>query len=119
MTIHSHINPRLANECLGHIESCRDHAPSGTHPDAAEICDLIGGVADEILERCLDIGLKAPGDDSLREVEAVIYNYISRHNPDRCAVAEGFGRAMETPRRDQIIAQTMRDRDFLRKMKSA
>ena len=61
------------------------------------------------------LGLKADTCDLIFEVEAAIYDYLRRSNPEAAVfpTAEGFGSSMDGPARERVLEQAARDRAFL------
>lgn len=113
MTIRSTIAVAAANTALSNLEACCENAPEGTYEDAKELRSILGETCDTFMARLRELGLKTPNCDQIREVEAVLYNYVREANPERYASAEGFGTSMDGPARERVIAAASRDRDFL------
>lgn len=111
MTIRSNINARDLNTDLGNLESCAEHAPEGTYQIAKDTVAAIGECAETILATVRALGLKATGDDRLREIEAVIFGYIVANNEDVLTSAIGFGEHVHGPAGRRIIDQAARNRD--------
>lgn len=110
MTIRSIIDPRALNRRLNLLERCAEKAPPETYEEARELRDLIAETMDTFMAGALRLGLKAPGDDTAREVEAVLYGYIREANPIMSAVIEGFGEHVDGPAGARVIAGAARDR---------
>lgn len=116
MTISTHIAVRQLNDALSLFERCADEAPEGTFEEAKEVAELIAEAVNDLMEGLRSRGLLADNCDGIRLVEAVIYGYMKDSNPDATvfATAEGFGAALGGPARERVLAQAVRDRDFLR-----
>lgn len=101
---------------LEKFKRCADDAPEGMHTEAKELNSVIGETCDNLIKEIRALGLKSDTCDLIYEVEAAIYNYVKRSNPESTlfALAEGFGSAMDSPARERVLEQTARDRDFLR-----
>lgn len=104
---------------LDNFKRCCDEAPEGTYEDAKWLNECIGDTCDNLMNDLRNLGLKADACDLIYKVEATIYDYVKRSNPDNSmfAVAEGFGEAMDGPARERVIAQAKRDRDCLKACK--
>lgn len=102
-------------ESLRNFKACCDDAPSRTHEDAKELNFILGDAVDELMFKLREVGFKANNNDLAFELEAGLYAYVKASNPDKDVfpLAEGFGEAMNGPARERVIAQTIRDRDFL------
>jgi hypothetical protein len=116
-------DPRKLNEFLGQMESCAEHAPDRTYAEARGIVDLVGELADRLMEGLRELQLDADNADRIREVEAVIYGYIRDCNPENAALCEGFGSATmgaelsvfhaDRQLADRVIRQATAERDFM------
>lgn len=119
MTIQRYINPEHWNERLNNLESCADNAPAGTYEEGKRIARAIGDAIEGVRGVFKAAGFQADGSDNCRTLEALIYAYFVASNESDDAVfsalcvSEGFGDAMNGPARDRVLAQTIRDRDFL------
>jgi hypothetical protein len=111
MTIRRHIDASELNKRLGYVERCAETAPEGTYRDARELGALFDDISREVFSLARARGFLIHNDDRYREVEAVLYGWISAANPDRFATAEGFGEHVDGPAGERIIAQAARDRD--------
>lgn len=120
MTIRSHIDIRQANERLTNLERCAEIAPARMYEQAKDIAGIVGGVSNFLLSAVREAGLIAPNSDALREVEAVIYNYIREGNPTAYELisAEGFGEHVAGPAGERVLAGAIRDRDSLEAIRS-
>lgn len=103
-------------KALSHFKRCVEDAPDGTHEDAKRLDEMIGSTCDRLMRDIRSLGLKADACDLIFTVEATIYDYVKRSNPDSTLfpVAEGFGAAMAGPARERVIAQATSNLDFLR-----
>lgn len=100
---------------LQNFRACAEDAPAGTYLDAKQLADIIGSACDNLIKNVRAMGLQADNCDLIFTVEATIYDYVKRSNPNAglFPAAEGFGSAMDTPARDRVIANAERDRDCL------
>jgi len=107
---------REMEAALRNFKQCADEAPKGTYEDAKQLNNVVGNACDQLMKDIRALGLKADACDLIFEVEAAIYDYVKRSNPESSLfpVAEGFGSAMAGPARDRVLAQTVSNRDFLR-----
>ncbi len=94
------MNTSLGN-ALNNFKQCADEAPEGTFEDAKRIKSIIGDACDTLMHEVRALGLKADACDLIFEVEASMYDYIRRSNPDATVfpTAEGFGSALNGPSR--------------------
>lgn len=101
---------------LANFKRCADEAPEGTYVDAKALNEVIGDSCDDLIKAVRALGLKADTCDLIYQVEATIYDYVKRSNPESSmfAVSEGFGKGLDSPARDRVLPQTISDRDFLR-----
>lgn len=106
---------REMNEALGNLEECAREAPAGCYEEAKAVVELIDEAARELMSSIRALGLKAPGDDSMRNVEVALYAYIRNANPEAYGLmtGEGFGEHMQGPARERVMANCIRDRVFL------
>lgn len=113
MAIRKHIDAKQLSDRLSNLEACANNAPDGTYEHEKLVVEFIGDTVDGILREAKALGLKTPNCDQIREVEAVIYGYLTDANPLTFAAGEGFGDSMDGPARDRIIFQAEQERDFL------
>lgn len=115
MSIHTHL--RGVNNRLSNLERCAQLAPEGTYQVAKDVTDMIGDLSNELLRTLRSTGLRALNDDRLRNVEAAIYAYVLESNPNESGLAtgEGFGEHVDGPQGDRILADAVRNWDFLAK----
>lgn len=109
MTIRNFISPRDLSGQLALLEACVENAPDGTFEFEKRARTAIGDITDTLLRKTRALNLNAPSCDQIREVEAVIYGYLREANPLTFAPAEGFGRAMDSPARERVIAQSAKN----------
>lgn len=114
MTISRHV--ATLNKQLGFIERCAEVAPEGTYQRAKDAAAAIAEASESIMEVLRSYDFEAPGNDTLRNIEAAIYGYLRHNNPDECGLitGEGFGEHIDGPAGERILAQTVRERDELR-----
>ncbi len=100
---------------LSHFRTCVEDAPTGTYLDAKQLAGVIGEACDSLIKEVRRIGLKADNCDLIFAVEAALYDYVKRSNPDAglFPIAEGFGAAMDTEARERVIANAERNRDCI------
>lgn len=81
---------------LSNFKRCAENAPAGTHDEAKRLNEVIGDTCDQLILNIKALGLRADPCDLIFVVEASIYDYVKRSNPDATLfpVAEGFGSAM-------------------------
>ena len=110
--MHTH---QLRN-ALASFKSCADQAPEGCYDQAKELSAVIGEACRSIMTELRALGLKASPNDLAFDLEAAIYDYAKRSNPDATVfpTAEGFGSSMDGPARERVLAQAAQDRDALR-----
>lgn len=117
MTIRNvELNRRLSN-----LQACAEHAPPGTYDRAKEAAAVINECAESIFAIFKAAGFKLRGMDGFRDLEAQFYGLMRESNPDEFDLdtGEGFGFAMGTEAKERVIAQTIRDRDALARVRSA
>lgn len=114
------IQNRELNRRLTNLEDCAREAPEGAYDDVKATTEAIGDIANNIMQTLRAVGLKAPGDDSLRDIEAAIYGYILRNNPDAYGLiaGEGFGEHVNGPARQRILATAAANVEFFRSLRS-
>jgi len=98
------------------FKSCVQDAPEGAYEHAKQLDATIGEACDQLMRDLRALGLRADNCDLIYHVEATIYDYVKKSNPDSTLfiVAEGFGSAMDgrctCPRHaGASIARTGRD----------
>lgn len=103
------------NEAFENFRRCVDDAPAGSYDAAKELAAVIGDACDNLMKEVRALGLKADACDLIYHVEATIYEYVKRSNPQSTIfpVSEGFGSAMSGPARDRVIAQAKSNVEFL------
>lgn len=81
---------------LSNFKRCAETAPEGTHDEAKRLNEVIGETCDQLIRNIKALGLQADPCDLIFAVEASIYNYVKRSNPDATLfpVSEGFGSAV-------------------------
>lgn len=101
---------------LENFKQCADEAPEGCYEEAKRLNRVIGGACTSLMQEIRGLELKADTCDLIFVVEAAIYDYVRRSNPDATvfAAAEGFGSSLIGPARERVLAQALSDRDFLR-----
>lgn len=101
---------------LKNFKNCCEEAPVGTYDRAKILNEVIGDKVDAIIETLRNYDWCANNCDLAFALEAEIYAYVKASNPNNedLATAEGFGAAMDTEARERVIAQAIRDRDFLK-----
>ena len=102
---------------LANFKACVEDAPEGTYVEAKNLNEVIGDTCDQLIRNLRVIGLKANNCDLIYNLEATIYDYVKRSNPDHAmfAVSEGFGSSMNSLARKRVIEHAERSRDFLLK----
>lgn len=118
MSISAHV--RQFNDRLTLIERCAEKAPEGTYQRAKDAANAINDASQGILDALRAHGFKVRNDDRLRNLEAAIYGYLLEANPDESGLmtGEGFGQHIDGPAGDRILANTIRERDVLAKIRS-
>lgn len=98
------------------FKRCDQEAPEGLHTQAKVLNELIGDTCDEFMRHLRDMGLRANSSDLIYQVEAALYDYVKRSNPEHSLfpVAEGFGAAVDGPAAARVLANVKRDLDALR-----
>lgn len=106
---------------LGYFKACAEEAPEGCYEQAKAVKELIGDTCDSLMRELRGLGLKANAGDRAFDLEAAIYDYIRRSNPEETVfpTAEGFGRGLEGPARERVMAQAASARDFLSGLRAA
>lgn len=99
---------------LNNFRACIDEAPEGTYEDAKALGVVIGETCDKLIKHVRALGLKADGCDLIFAVEAAIYDYVKRSNPEAglFPTAEGFGYSMGTEARERVISSAESSREF-------
>lgn len=107
---------RDANQRLSNLEQCAQEAPEGTYQLAKDVVALIEEASRDLMKNLKALGLKAPGDDRLRNLEVATFGYIADCNPEAYSLitGEAFGEHIQGPARERVMAGCIRDRDFLR-----
>ena len=103
---------------LTNFKACAAEAPEGCYEEAKALNALIGEACDNLMLELRAIGLKASANDLAFDLEAAMYGYARRSNPDATVfpTAEGFGSSMAGAARDRVLAQAARSMDFLRSL---
>lgn len=103
-------------DSLVNFKRCAEEAPAGAFEDAKALNSAIGEVCDTLITDIRALGLKADNSGGIFAIEAGIYDYVKKSNPDSqlFAVAEGFGAAMAGPARERVLEQAERDVAFIR-----
>lgn len=101
---------------LGNFKSCAEEAPEGCYEHAKALNGVIKDACTGVMRELRALGLKAGTCDMAFDLEAAIYDYAKRSNPDAplFPTAEGFGSSMDRPERDRVIAQAVSNRECLR-----
>ena len=109
--MNNHLNNSLLN-----FKRCADEAPEGAYEDAKRLNEVIGDTCNHLMRDVRALGLKANNCDLIFSLEAAIYDYVKRSNPEYSLLptAEGFGASLDGPACERAIAQAEGDRDFLR-----
>lgn len=104
----------MRNEDFAKFRACIVDAPDGTHEQAKKLSYVLGETCDRLMEEIRSLGLKANNCDLIYALEAAMYDYVKKSNPDATVfpLAEGFGEHVNGPARERILSQTKRDRDF-------
>jgi len=87
------MNNRL-NAALLDFKRCADEdAPNGEHSEAKALNSVIGDACNQLMSDVRALGLKANACDLIFNLEAAIYEYVKRSNPDQAlfSAAEDFG----------------------------
>ena len=100
---------------LDNFRRCAEDAPAGTYDEAKVLAPLLGETCDTFMRDLRALGLRADNCDLIHEVEAALYEYVKRSNPDATMfpLAEGFGQAMRGPERDRVVAEAASNHAFL------
>ena len=100
---------------LEHFKHCAADAPKGCYEEAKRINNVIDNFCSSLMRDVRALGLKADACDLIFDVEAAIYDYVRRSNPDATVfpTAEGFGASLTGPSRERVLIQSERDRDHL------
>lgn len=106
---------RNLRTALENFKQCANEAPEGCYEEAKQLNEVIGVVCTGLMKEIRGLVLKANACDLIFEVEAALYDYVRRSNPDATIfpAAEGFGSCLNGPARDRVLAQAARSRDFL------
>lgn len=111
------MNRQLQN-ALSNFKACADLAPEGTYADAKALNVVIGDAVESFMREVRALGLKADSCDRVFDLEAAMYEYVKRSNPDHTMfpVSEGFGTAMEAGGllRERVLSQAEVNNSFLR-----
>lgn len=109
------ITNRELHARLSNLQECARSAPANTYERAKEAAEVINDCAESIFEIFKAAGFNLKGDDGFRDLEVQLYALMLRDNPTEYQLhtAEGFGFAMDSPARDRVLAQTVRERDCL------
>jgi len=104
------------HKALDDFKRCADEAPEGCYEDAKALNAVIGEACNNFMRELRALGLKADACDLIYGVEATLYDYAKRSNPDASVfpTAEGFGSSLGGPARERVLAQAQGNRDFLR-----
>jgi hypothetical protein len=109
------IRNRELNERLCNLERCAELAPEGTYVRSKEAVDTVRAAMDAIEAVFKDANFNVDHCDGARDLEATLYGYLLANNPEEYELyaAEGFGEHVDGPARERVMANTIRDRDFL------
>jgi hypothetical protein len=112
------MNTHQLRNALSDFKSCADQAPEGCYDHAKELNAAIGEACRSIMSELRALGLKASPNDLAFDLEAAIYDYAKRSNPDATVfpTAEGFGSSLAGPARERVLAQATQYRDALRNL---
>ena len=104
------------NNALDNFKRCGAEAPEGCYEDAKALNAVIGEACVGVMRELRALGLRSNPCDLAFDLEAAIYNYAKRSNPNATVftTAEGFGASLGGPARERVLNQAVRDRDFLR-----
>lgn len=110
------MNNYTMRDALTKFKACADESPEGCYEDAKAINTLIGETCDRLMREVRALELKASATDLAFDLECAIYDYIKRSNPSVTlfVTAESFGSGMDSPARERVLAQAIRNRDSLR-----
>jgi hypothetical protein len=111
---------RDENTAFANLRACADDAPEGTYEQAKQIRQAIAVAMDKLQARLKDAGLVVDQCDAAHACEAAMYAYAKRSNPEATVfpTAEGFGSWMGTESRARVLADTIRDRDALKRLRT-
>lgn len=98
------------------LDDCAEYAPEGTYEREKEIAAAVNELTNAVFARVKSLGLNAPNGDQIEAVCGAIYGYIRDANPLAVAAGEGFGTHVRGAARERIIAQAIRDRDFIQSL---
>ena len=102
------------------FETCAEIAPERTYEQAKELRRLIGETVDNLIREFQRAGVPVNNCDGARNIEVAIYRWLVESNPGDGAfhAAEGFGDHSQGPAGERVIANCIRDRDFIEKMRA-
>lgn len=88
---------RQLKTALSNFIICANEAPEGAHNGAKVINDEITGACDFLMTNMRAIGLKANNCDLIFNLQAEMYDYVKRSNPENTlfSQAENFGASVE------------------------
>lgn len=109
------MNTTELRNALSNFKSCADQAPEGCYENARDLNEAIKEACTGFMRELRALGLKANACDMAFDLEAALYDYAKRSNPDATVfpTAEGFGSSMDRPERERVLAQAIRNRDLL------
>lgn len=107
------------DQSFENFRQCVSDSPEGTYEAAKELSSVIGDACDNLMKEIRMLGLKADNCDLIYHVEATIYDYVKRSNPESTLfpVSEGFGKSMDGPARERVIAQAEFNRGWVAQLK--
>lgn len=102
------------------FEVCAETAPARTYEQAKAVRHLIGKTVDHLIREFQRAGVPVNNCDGARNIEVAIYRWLVESNHDNATfpTAEGFGEHSQGPAGERVIANCIRDRDFIEKMRA-
>jgi len=95
------------------LARCVEEAPRATYVDAKNLRTLIGDAFDAFNASLREAGLAVDNTDKAFELEAHMYEYVKRCNPEAyfLMTAEGFGHHIDGPARERILQNLRESRE--------
>lgn len=109
------MNTTELRNALSNFKSCADQAPEGSYEHAKDLNEAIKEACTGFMRKLRALGFKADACDMAFDLEAALYDYAKRSNPDATVfpTAEGFGSSMDRLERERVLAQAISNRNFL------
>lgn len=103
------------SRALLNFKRCAEDSPPGWYEEARKLNQVIGEAAEGLMKSLRAQGLQADNSDGIFAIEAAIYDYARKSNPESTLFpcAEAFGELLDGPGREKALADAIAKRDQL------